>query len=190
MRKPNGWLLPYIANLKGNTSALYRESLVPLDVFRLQQTTHNKTALHTTRKLSKPILSNRKTLNNWTAYHITPKKRFFFFFHYESPIKRKWDRRAELVMQWRTQSTLSPLTMYIVHTILIYNNFHSLSEIIYSFKHANTADQDFGRTYSSTYIAINYSNLKIKNKNKKNKNKNTKNPIRRLHYLAKPHILL
>ena len=73
--------------------------------------------------------------------------------------------------------------MYIVHTILIYNNFHSLSEIIYSLKHANTADQDFGRTYSSTYIAINYSNLKIKNKN-------TKNPIRRLHYLAKPHILL
>ena len=80
--------------------------------------------------------------------------------------------------------------MYIVHTILVYNNFHSLSEIIYSLKHANTADQDFGRTYSSTYIAINYSNLKIKNKNKKNKNKNTKNPIRRLHYLAKPHILL
>ena len=75
--------------------------------------------------------------------------------------------------------------MYIVHTILVYNNFHSLSEIIYSLKHANTADQDFGRTYSSTYIAINYSNLKIKNKNK-----NTKNPIRRLHYLAKPHILL
>ena len=73
--------------------------------------------------------------------------------------------------------------MYIVHTILVYNNFHSLSEIIYSLKHANTADQDFGRTYSSTYIAINYSNLKIKNKN-------TKNPIRRLHYLAKPHILL
>ena len=73
--------------------------------------------------------------------------------------------------------------MYIVHTILAYNNFHSLSEIIYSLKHANTADQDFGRTYSSTYIAINYSNLKIKNKN-------TKNPIRRLHYLAKPHILL
>lgn len=77
--------------------------------------------------------------------------------------------------------------MYIVHTILAYNNFHSLSEIIYSLKHANTADQDFGRTYSSTYIAINYSNLKIKYKNK---NKNTKNPIRRLHYLAKPHILL
>lgn len=73
--------------------------------------------------------------------------------------------------------------MYIVHTILAYNNFHSLSEIIYSLKHANTADQDFGRTYSSTYIAINYSNLKIKNKN-------TKNPIHRLHYLAKPHILL
>ena len=73
--------------------------------------------------------------------------------------------------------------MYIVHTILVYNNFHSLSEIIYSLKHANTADQDFGRTYSSTYIAINYSNLKIKNKN-------TKNPIRRLHYLAKPHIVL
>lgn len=73
--------------------------------------------------------------------------------------------------------------MYIVHTILAYNNFHSLSEIIYSLKHANTADQDFGRTYSSTYIAINYSNLKIKTKNKKN-------PIRSLHYLAKPHILL
>ena len=73
--------------------------------------------------------------------------------------------------------------MYIVHTILAYNNFHSLSEIIYSLKHANTADQDFGRTYSSTYIAINYSNLKIKNKNKnKNKNKKTKTKTQRIQF--------